>query len=73
MELNAQQLNVMDILVLKNLQKIGRKTKLQLMQKGVHSAMVNRLEEVGVLIKEHDPATNLNYYTVNNDCFDTGT
>jgi len=73
MRLKEQDLNIMDILVLKNLQKIGRKTKLQLMQKGVHSAMVNRLEEVGVLIKEHDPATNLNYYTVNNDCFDTGT
>jgi len=63
----------MDLLVLKNLQQLGPKTKLQLMQKGVHSAMVNRLEELGVLTKEHDPATNLNYYTVNNDCFDTGT
>lgn len=70
MTLNERHLNTMDLLVLKNLQKIGPKTKLQLMQKGVHSAMVNRLEELGILLKEHDPATNLNYYTVNNGLFD---
>lgn len=63
-------LPIPDLLVLKNLQKVGPKTRFQLQTLGLSLRMIDQLETLGVLVKEHDNATNLNYYTVNNGIFD---
>lgn len=70
MKLTAEQLHVTDLMVLKGLQKAGPKTRLQLQTMGMTPAMIDRLEEIGILLKELNNASNLNEYKVNNGLFD---
>jgi len=59
-----------DKLTLKSLQRLGPQTRLQLMNIGFDLRVITRLEKLGVLVQEHNGATNLNYYTVNDGLFD---
>jgi hypothetical protein len=69
MKLAAEHLHATDLMVLKGLQKAGPKTRLQLQTMGMTPAMIDRLEELGILLKELNNA-NLNEYKVNNGLFD---
>jgi hypothetical protein len=68
MKLTKEHLHVTDLIVLKGLQKAGPKTRLQLQTMGFTPAMIDRLEEIGILLKELNNA-NLNEYKVNEDLF----
>jgi hypothetical protein len=69
MKLAAEHLHVSELMALKGLQKAGPKTRLQLQTMGMTPAMIDRLEELGILLKELNNA-NLNEYKVNNGLFD---
>lgn len=68
MKLTEEHLHVTDLMVLKGLHKAGPKTRLQLQTMGMTPAMIDRLEEIGILLKELNNA-NLNEYKVNEDLF----
>jgi hypothetical protein len=69
MKLAAKHLHVAELMALKGLQKSGPKTRLQLQTMGMKPAMIDRLEELGILLKELNNA-NINEYKVNNGLFD---
>jgi len=70
MDLTYKDLRLTDVLVLKSLQKLGPQTRLQLLGIGFDMHRINKLEELGVLVQEHNDATNLNYYKVNDGIFE---
>lgn len=70
MNITLQDLRLTDVLILKSLQKLGPQTRLQLLNIGFDMYRINKLEKLGVLVQEHNGATNLNYYKVNNGIFE---
>lgn len=70
MEITLKDLRLTDVLILKSLQKLGPQTRLQLMDIGFDLYRINKLEKLGVLVQEHNNATNLNYYKVNDGLFE---
>lgn len=70
MSLKKEHLHFMDTMVLRGLRHVGPQTKLQLLHMGMTPGMIAQLENLSILVKEHNDATNLNYYTVNNELFD---
>jgi hypothetical protein len=70
MNLTLQDLQLGDVLALQGLKRLGPQTRSQLMNKGLDLFLINKLEKLGVLVQEHDNATNLNYYKVNDGLFE---
>ena len=56
-----------DLVILKRLHKLGRKTKLQLLSLGLNTLVIEKLTKYGILETEYDPFTNLHYLRVNDD------
>jgi len=70
MKITRQDLRLMDVLILKSLNKLGPQTRLQLMNIGFDIYRITKLEKLGVLVQEHNDATNLNYYKVKDGLFE---
>ena len=70
MKITLQDLKLTDVLILKSLQKLGPQTRLQLLDIGFDMHLITKLEKLGVLHQEHNSATNLNYYKVNDGLFE---
>lgn len=67
--IDANNVHIMDQLVLQNLDKICPCTRFQLMSVGLKPFMIDKLEDLGILVKEYNHIRNLNYYVVNNEFF----
>ena len=70
MNVTLKDLQLGDILALQGLKRLGPQTRTQLMSKGLDLFLINKLEKLGVLVQEHNSATNLNYYKVNDGLFE---
>lgn len=70
MELSPYHLHLLDQLALRKLWTLGPKTKFQLLSLGLKPFMIDKLETLGILVREYNNQVGLNYYVIRDGFFD---